>query len=100
MIGRTQIRASLIVGTLLLLGCPPPPAQRPYPPPTADELLASLRARADHLHSLRATTKVDHLAGGQRVKVKVTMLLATPDKLRFEAESPLGGTLAYLTANG
>jgi outer membrane lipoprotein-sorting protein len=101
MIGRTQIRASLICCTLALLGCPLPPAQRPYPPPSAAELLAWLRARADHLRSLRAVAKVDHLAdGGQRVKVKVTMLLARPDKLRFEAESPFGGTLAYLTANG
>jgi outer membrane lipoprotein-sorting protein len=101
MIGRTQIRASLISFALLLLACPLPPTQRPYPPPTAAELIASLRAHADHLHSLRATAKVDHLAnGGQRVKVKVTMLLARPDKLRFEAESPLGGTLAYLTADG
>jgi outer membrane lipoprotein-sorting protein len=101
MIERTQIRASLICCTLTLLGCPLPPAQRPYPPSTAAELVASLRARADHLRSLRATAKVDHLAdGGQRVKVKVTMLLARPDKLRFEAESPLGGTLAYLTSNG
>jgi outer membrane lipoprotein-sorting protein len=98
---RTQIRASLICCTLLLLGCPPPPAQRPYPPPSAAQLLASLRARAEHLRSLRATAKVDHLADGrQRVKVRVSMLLARPDKLRFEAESPLGGTLAYLTANG
>jgi outer membrane lipoprotein-sorting protein len=101
MIRRTAVGASLICCTLTLFGCPVPPAQRPYPPPSAAELIAALRAHADHLRTLRATAKVDHLAdGGQRVKVKVTMLLARPDKLRFEAESPLGGTLAYLTANG
>lgn len=101
MIRRTQIRASLICCTLAIAGCPaPPPAQRPYPPPSAAELVASLRAYDDHLRSLRMSTKVDHLAEGQRVKIKVSMLLARPDKLRFEADSPLGGTVAYLTSNG
>lgn len=102
MIRRTRIRASLISCVLALLGCPTmPPAQRPYPPPTAAELVTALRARADHLRSMRATAKVDHLAdGGQRVKVKITMLLSRPNKLRLEAESPLGGTVAYLTSNG
>jgi hypothetical protein len=102
MIRRTQIFASLIYAALMLAGCPHPlpPAQRPYPPPRAEELLAALRAHHESIRSLRMSTKVDHLAEGQRVKIKVTMLLARPDKLRFEAESPLGGTVAYLTANG
>ena len=100
MICRTRLRASLICGALLLAGCPKP-AMRPYPPPTAQELMAALRARQEHLHTLRATAKVDHFAnGGQRVRVKVHMLVARGGKLRLEAESPLGGSLATLTSDG
>src|SRR4051812_48137480 len=83
-----------------LAGCPKP-AVRPYPPPSGDELLAALRARAAHLKTLRVSAKVDHMAnGGERVRVKVNMLLARGGKLRFEADSPLGGALATLTSDG
>ena len=100
MISRTGLHASLICGVLLLAGCPKP-AVRPYPPPTGEELMAALRARAAHLKTLRATAKVDHFAnGGERVRVKVNMLLARGGRLRFEADSPLGGALATLTSDG
>jgi outer membrane lipoprotein-sorting protein len=63
--------------------------------------MAALRGRDEHLKTLRAATKVDHFAnGGERVRVKVTMLLARGGKLRFEADSPLGGSLATLTSDG
>src|SRR5689334_13402427 len=85
---------------LLCAGCPKP-AVRPYAPPTAEQLLTALRERADKLHTLRATAKIDHFAnGGERVRVKVTLLLERPGKLRIEADSPLGGALATLTADG
>lgn len=100
MIRRAPARASLLCGALLVAGCPKP-AVRPYPPPSAQELMAALRARQAHLTTLRATAKVDHFAdGGQRVRVKVHMLLARGGKLRLEAESPLGGSLATLTSDG
>lgn len=100
MIWRTFVRASLICGALGLGGCPKP-AVRPYPPPSGEELLAALRARAEHLRTLRATAKVDHFAnGGERVRVKVNLLLARGGKLRIEADSPLGGSLATLTSDG
>ena len=94
-------RLAVVVALLpLVAGCPKP-AMRPYPPPSADELMAALRARAAHLKTLRMTAKVDHMAnGGERVRVKVNMLLARGGKLRFEADSPLGGALATLTSDG
>ena len=53
------------------------------------------------MKTLRATAKIDHMAhGGERVRVKVNMLLARGGKLRFEADSPLGGALATLTSDG
>ena len=63
--------------------------------------MAALRGRAEHLKTLRAAAKVDHFAnGGERVRVKVNMLLARGGKLRIEADSPLGGSLATLTSDG
>jgi outer membrane lipoprotein-sorting protein len=93
----------ILLGALLLCGCPPPrPAERPYPPPTKEELVAHLKKRREVLRSLRAETKVDHLGqGAQRVKVTVDMLLARGGKLRLEAQAPIGGgTLMTLTADG
>lgn len=96
------MRGAIVVAALvpLVAGCPKP-AVRPYAPPSADELMAALRGRAEHLKTLRATAKIDYMAnGGDRAKVKVNMLLARGGKLRFEADSPLGGALATLTSDG
>lgn len=77
------------------------PAVRPYAPPSGEQLMASLREHADKVRTLRATAKIDHMAnGGQRVRVKVALLVARGGKLRFEADSPLGGSLATLTSDG
>src|SRR5262250_1879551 len=96
------MRGAIVCAALLPLvaGCPKP-AVRPYPPPTAEELMAALRGRAEHLKTLRATAKVDHMAnGGERVRLKANLLLARGGKLRIEADSPFGGALATLTSDG
>src|SRR5258708_350159 len=91
-------RASLL---LLLCGCPTPPVQRPYPPPTAEQLLTALRNRRDKLTSLRAEGRADEMGqGAERVKVTVNVLVARGGKLRLEAESPLGGAVATLVTDG
>src|SRR5437870_444875 len=86
----------------LLCGCPPTHVERPYPPPTADELLSALRARAEKLRSLRASTKIDHLGpGAERVKVRVDLWLARGGRLRLEALHPLDETpLSTLVSDG
>ncbi|HZS39764.1 MAG TPA: DUF4292 domain-containing protein [Polyangia bacterium] len=96
------MRKLAVAALLLLAACPPPkPVARPYPAPSADELLQAMRKRSSAIRSLRADTKVDHLGqGGQRVKVAVALLLARGGKLRMEAESPMGGALATLTSDG
>ncbi|MGZ3408095.1 MAG: hypothetical protein ACXVAN_16710, partial [Polyangia bacterium] len=69
-------RVAMVVALLPLVSGCPKPAVRPYPPPSADELMAALRSRAEHLKTLRMTAKVDHMAnGGERVRIKVNMLL-------------------------
>jgi len=95
------MRALVVVALVPLLAACPKPAVRPYPPPTADELMAALRGRAEHLKTMRATAKVDYMAkGGDRARIKVTLLLARGGKLRIEADSPLGGALSTLTSDG
>jgi outer membrane lipoprotein-sorting protein len=98
------MRAHLVAAALavvpLLAGCPKP-AVRPYPPPSADELMTALRQRAEHLKTLRMGAKIDYMAhGGDRVRAKANILLKRGGKLRIELDSPLGGSLATLTTDG
>jgi outer membrane lipoprotein-sorting protein len=86
-----------------LTGCPHalPPVARPYPPPAAEELLASLRARAERIHSIDATARAEEAAPRQpRVKVKVQLYAERPDRLRLEVDAPIGGGAATLVTNG
>ena len=101
MVCRFPLRASCaLVAVVLFAGCPKP-AVRPYPPPTAAELMAALRGRAEHFKTLRATAKIDYMQnGGDRAKIKVNLLVERPDKLRIEADSPLGGALSTITSDG
>jgi hypothetical protein len=93
--------ASRVLPLLLAAGCPAPPVERPRPAPTAGELLGRLAQQAESVRTLRAEAKVDYMAErAERVKVRMTMLVASPDKLRLEAENPLGGPLASLASDG
>jgi outer membrane biogenesis lipoprotein LolB len=86
---------------LLLSACPMPPVARPYPPPSAEQLLQALQARRDKLTSLRAEGRADEMGqGAERVKVTINVLVQKGGKLRLEAESPLGGTVATLVTDG
>lgn len=102
MLRAPRVRDLFVCAALVAVAGCPKPAVRPYPPPTAEELLAALRARQDHLKTLRAYAKVDYYGkgGGDRAKVRVHMLLERGGKLRFEADSPLGGALSTLTSDG
>src|SRR5258706_8221548 len=94
-------RALLPLLLLLLAACPPGNVQRPYAPPTADELLRVLRARDEQLRTLHADARADHMGeGGERVKVTVEMMLARGGKMRLAAENPLGGAVATLVSDG
>jgi outer membrane biogenesis lipoprotein LolB len=82
----------------LVAGCPAPlpPVQRPYAPPTAEELLRSVTARRDKLQSLHAEGKADE----GRAKITIELLVATGGRMRLEMQSPLGGAVASLTTDG
>ncbi len=93
-------RGAFLVGALLLAGCPVKRVARPYAPPTATELLASLVKRAGRVRSLRADTKVDYLEGGDRVKVSIAALVEAPDRMRLAAENTFVGAVASLATDG
>ncbi len=88
---------------LLAFACatqPRAPIPRPYPPPTADELLRALTARQQALRSANLETRTTTLVNGERVRATVLMLLDRDGRLRFEAQVTLRGTVASLATNG
>lgn len=102
---RGSIWPPIAVGAALLMcSCPPPPlppVERPYPPPTAQALLARLEQQRWAVSSLRSEARVDYRgAGSERVKVSMEFLVRAPDQLRIAAESPLLGAVATLASDG
>jgi hypothetical protein len=86
--------------SLLLVSCASTaPAQRTYPVPTADELLAVLRARQAVVRSVNLETRTTSWLGGERVRGTVQMLVERAGNLRFEAEVSLQGTVAALAVH-
>jgi outer membrane lipoprotein-sorting protein len=83
------------------LGCPQkPPAQRPYPTPAAEELLAGLTAQQKAVRGMGARVRATSWLGGERVRATVNMLVERDGRLRFEAEVSLQGMVAALATDG
>lgn len=83
-------------------GCPGtmPPVARPYATPTAAELRAALTARP-RAQAIEAEARAELVPRkGQRVKVKVSVWAARPDRLRLEIAGPLGSGAATLVTDG
>jgi len=80
-------------------GCATTAVQRTYPVPTADELLAALRARQAAVRNLNLETRTTSWLGGERVRGTVQMLVERAGNLRFEAEVSLQGTVAALAVH-
>ncbi len=83
-------------------GCPRtlPPVARPYAAPSAAELRAALAARSS-VQAIEAEARAEQVGPGrQRVKVKVSVWAARPDKLRLEIQGPLGSGAATLVTDG
>jgi len=95
------LRRSLffVVGFLIISCASTGPAQRTYPVPTADELLAALRARQTAVRSVNLETRTTSWLGGERVRGTVQMLVERAGNLRFEAEVSLQGTVAALAVH-
>jgi hypothetical protein len=95
--------AAALCGSLLLVGatgCPKPTEPRPYPDPTADEILAHLRTLPERVPNLRADSVSDVRIGKERAKLSVNIAAAWGGKLRFQAHAPNDATVADLAADG
>jgi outer membrane lipoprotein-sorting protein len=89
------------LSALLVAGCAPmPPLERPYPAPTADQLVAALAARQRAVSGMNARARATSWLGGERVRATVNMLVERDGHLRFEAEVSLQGTVATLVTDG
>ncbi len=85
----------------LVSGCATAPIPRPYAPRTPAAILEELRADAAKLRTLRASARVEHDGPGlERVKISVELVAVRGGKLRVDAESPMGGAIATLVADG
>lgn len=90
-----------LVLALLAFGCAgTSKTVRPYPAPSAQDLMAALKARQKSIQSINAETRTTSWLGGERVRGTVQMLAARDGRLRFEAEVPLQGTVAALAVQG
>jgi hypothetical protein len=76
-----------------------PPVNRPYPPPSAAELLQTIRAQQAAVRSMNAKVRATSWIGGQRLRATVLMLVERSGRLRFEAEVSLQGTVSILTTD-
>ena len=94
-------RSGLLLSLLLATGCPPPAVSvRPYPAPTAQDLLAQLQRSRDQTRTLRARAKADYMDRGQRVKIDLSMLAERPQRLRLAGENSLMGPLLTVATDG
>ena len=98
-IGPPRTIGVALVLTLAALACcaDRPPAVRPGPAPTAEQLLAVLAARQSALRSMNARARATSWIGGDRLRATVLMLVERQGGLRIEAEVSLQGTVSILT---
>jgi hypothetical protein len=90
----------LLIGSILLTGCHPH-IERPYPPPTAEQLLSRLRQQIADVHALRGTAKVDYFSPKEgRVKAKIYLAAEASGGLRIDAVSPFGSPVSSFATDG
>lgn len=94
-----------LVTVVALAGCTarpalPPPRGPAGPLPTNAALDAALDARRAALHSLRAWARLSYSAPDESRRAKQLLVVARPDRLRFEVFSPFGAVFVLTTADG
>lgn len=92
---RSQLR--FFVLPLLLVACAcchGARIARPYPEPSAAEVVAYLTSLRQRVHTLRAETLSDARIGNQRANITVYILATWGGRLRYQAMNPGGGALA------
>jgi hypothetical protein len=90
-----------LLAALLACGCPTHGGiPRPSPEPTVADVVARLAKARDAVHSFKTVSLMDYWLGEQRVKGTVAVIGETGAKVRFQALSPSGDTLADLACDG
>ncbi len=100
MMARTRLGFALLALGALGAGCTTTKlTTRSYPAPTADELLAAVRARQAAVSAMNVEARATSWLSGERVRGTVQMLVGRKGQLRFEAEVALQGTVALLAVD-
>ena len=81
-------RGALALGALLLGGCPQKTVERPYAPPTAEQLVEHLRARDGRIRSQRIEAKADYL----EATANANNAVSESNKTNNSAKSPEFGS--------
>ena len=91
-----------VIVLLGLAGCPSPKGtQRPYPEPTAQDLVDRLAKQRDARKAFTAESTMDYWLGKDRVKGTVLVMGTMGKKVRFNALSPAGGdVIADMACDG
>lgn len=85
----------------LACGCPNKTINRPYPEPTADDIVARLAEQRAKRTAFTAESTMDYWLGSDRVKGTVLVMGTTGKRVRFNALSPAGGeVLADMACDG
>ncbi len=94
-----RARGAVLLPVALVAGCVsvPPPASLV---PSAQAAIDRLRATGSCEASLKAKAKIDHFSEHGRIKGDLYMFAAVPARLRLDAISPFGVSVATLTSDG
>ena len=96
------MRLALLAVLAVTTGCPgSKTVNRPYPAPTAADVVARLAKQRQERTAFTAESTMDYWLGKDRVKGTVLVMGTTGKKVRFNALSPAGGdVLADMACDG
>ncbi len=96
-LSRRRVAAAVVVlASATACGSPPPASQ----PPSARAAIDRLHASQDCGLGVQAAAKIDHFGKQGRVRGDLLLFALWPARLRMDAVSPFGVTLATLTSDG
>jgi hypothetical protein len=91
---RLALPLAAVAIALTTAACPRKTPERPYEAPTAEALLGYLQEQNERARSLRAESTMDYWVGGERARGTVLMMGERGAKVRLNALSPAGDTVA------
>lgn len=97
---KLALRIALLLSVLVLLragSCLR--IERPYPPPTAEALLAAVQAHTRAVNTMRAEARMTHTDPKQKLKATVRMMARRVSDLRFDLVSPFDTPIATLVCH-